>query len=161
MGDPVTLAVQTADPNLIPVIIGAASSGIYEPIPGKGEQRRLQGISTSFVEKEVSGKVGIDWTPDLKGTDSTLVYATWSRGYRPGAFNPPVDPTLFQGVAQTTDPEFLDAYEIGMKNVLLDNTLIANLTAFYYDYQGLQVSKIIARTSVNENIDAEMQGLEV
>ena len=66
-----------------------------------------------------------------------------------------------QGVAQTTDPEFLDAYEIGMKNVLFDNTLIANLTAFYYDYQGLQVSKIIARTSVNENIDAEMQGLEV
>ena len=161
VGDPVTLAVQTADPNLIPVIIGAASSGIYEPIPGKGEQRRLQGISTSFVEKEVSGKIGIDWTPDLEGTDSTLVYATWSRGYRPGAFNPPVDPTLFQGVAQTTDPEFLDAYEIGMKNVLLDNTLIANLTAFYYDYQGLQVSKIIARTSVNENIDAEMQGLEV
>ena len=48
-----------------------------------------------------------------------------------------------------------------MKNVLFDNTLIANLTAFYYDYQGLQVSKIIARTSVNENIDAEMQGLEV
>ena len=66
-----------------------------------------------------------------EGTDSTLVYATWSRGYRPGAFNPPVDPTLFQGVAQTTDPEFLDAYEIGMKNVLLDNTLIANQTAFY------------------------------
>ena len=47
-----------------------------------------------------------------------------------------------------------------MKNVLLDNSLVANLTAFFYDYQGLQVSKIIARTSVNENIDAEMQGLE-
>ena len=94
VGDPVTLAVQTADPNLIPVIIGAASSGIYEPIPGKGEQRRLQGISTSFVEKEVSGKIGIDWTPDLEGTDSTLVYATWSRGYRPGAFNPPCGPNI-------------------------------------------------------------------
>ena len=47
-----------------------------------------------------------------------------------------------------------------MKNVLNDNTLIANFSAFYYDYQGLQVSKIIARTSVNENIDAEMTGLE-
>ena len=42
----------------------------------------------------------------------------------------------------------------------MDNQLIANLSAFYYDYQGLQVSKIIARTSVNENIDAEMTGLE-
>ena len=161
-GDPVTLAVQTADPKLVPIIIGLASPpGALEPIPGLAEQRRLQGISNTFTEEEVTGKVGIDWTPDLEGTDSTLVYATWSRGYRPGAFNPPVDPTLFEGVAQTTDPEFLDAFEIGMKNVLLDNTLIANLTAFYYDYQGLQVSKIIARTSVNENIDAEMQGLEV
>ena len=47
-----------------------------------------------------------------------------------------------------------------MKNVLMDNQLIANLSASYYDYQGLQVSKIIARTSVNENIDAEMTGLE-
>ena len=47
-----------------------------------------------------------------------------------------------------------------MKNVLNDNTLIANFSAFYYDYQGLQVSKIIARTSVNENIDAEMTGFE-
>ena len=36
VGDPVTLAVQTVDPNLIPVIIGAASSGLYEPI---GQQR--------------------------------------------------------------------------------------------------------------------------
>ena len=67
---------------------------------------------------------------------------------------------MFAGVAPQTDPEFIDAIEVGMKNVLFDNTMIANLTAFYYDYQGLQVSKIIARTSVNENIDAEMQGLE-
>ena len=161
VGDPVTLAVQTSDPKLVPIIIGLASPpGALEPIPGLAEQRRLQGISNTFTEEEVTGKIGIDWSPNLEGTDSTLVYATWSRGYRPGAFNPPVDPTLFAGVAQTTEPEFLDAYEIGMKNVLLDNTLIANLTAFYYDYQGLQVSKIIARTSVNENIDAEMQGLE-
>ena len=160
-GDPVTLAVQTGDPKFVPILIGlAAPPGDLEPIPGLAEQRRLQGVSSSFSEKEVTGKIGIDWTPDLEGTDSTLVYFTYSRGYRPGAFNPPVDPTLFAGVAQTTDPEFIDAFELGMKNVLLDNTLIANLTAFYYDYQDLQVSKIIARTSVNENIDAEMQGLE-
>ena len=87
-------------------------------------------MPTSFTEEEVTGKVGVDWTPDLEGTDSTLVYATFSRGYRPGAFNPPIDPTLFSNVPQTTDPEFIDAYEIGMKNVLLDNTLVANLNCF-------------------------------
>ena len=81
-------------------------------------------LDTKFAPETVSGKVGIDWTPDLAGTDSTLVYATYSRGYRPGAFNPPVDPTLFSGVAPQTEPEFIDAIEIGMKNVLFDNTMI-------------------------------------
>ena len=32
-----------------------------------------------FTEEEISGKVGIDWTPDLEGTDSTLVYATFTQ----------------------------------------------------------------------------------
>ena len=36
----------------------------------------------------------------------------------------------------------------------------ANLTAFYYQYDALQVSKIVARTSVNENVDANIYGLE-
>jgi outer membrane receptor protein involved in Fe transport len=36
----------------------------------------------------------------------------------------------------------------------------ANLSAFYYQYDGLQVSKIVARTSVNENVDADIYGLE-
>lgn len=35
-----------------------------------------------------------------------------------------------------------------------------NLTGFYYDYKGYQVSKIINRTSINENIDARVMGAE-
>ena len=33
-----------------------------------------------------------------------------------------------------------------------------NLSAFYYDYKGLQLSRIVARTSVNDNTDAEIYG---
>jgi outer membrane receptor protein involved in Fe transport len=36
-----------------------------------------------------------------------------------------------------------------------------NLTGFYYDYKGYQVSKIINRTSINENIDARVFGAEM
>ena len=118
-------------------------------------------LPSSFTEDEITYKASIDHNLNLAGTDSTLVYASFSRGYRPGAFNPPVDPNIIFWSSSSQLSQFLDAIEIGMKNVLFDNTMIANLTAFYYDYQGLQVSKIIARTSVNENIDAEMQGLEV
>jgi outer membrane receptor protein involved in Fe transport len=54
----------------------------------------------------------------------------------------------------------VDAYEIGIKNTLFDNTLQANFSAFYYDYQDMQISKIVNRTSFNENTDAEIYGLE-
>ena len=159
IGDPVTASVQTADPNFL-LVLGGIAPPALGPIPTPGQARALVGAPSSFTEDEITYKASVDWTPDLAGTDSTLLYASVSRGYRPGAFNPPVDPILFEGVAPQTEPEFIDAIEVGMKNVLFDNTMIANLTAFYYDYQGLQVSKIIARTSVNENIDAEMSGLE-
>jgi outer membrane receptor protein involved in Fe transport len=39
--------------------------------------------------------------------------------------------------------------------------MVLNFTAFKYDYIGYQVSKIVNRTSVNENIDAEIKGLEL
>ncbi len=57
-------------------------------------------------------------------------------------------------------PESIDAYELGTKNTLLDGTLQANLTGWYYNYDSLQVSAIVANTSVNQNISAKLWGVE-
>jgi outer membrane receptor protein involved in Fe transport len=54
----------------------------------------------------------------------------------------------------------VDAFEIGSKNIFFNGTLQANATLFFYDYEDLQVSKIVNRTSFNENTDAEIFGLE-
>jgi outer membrane receptor protein involved in Fe transport len=97
---------------------------------------------------------------DFLPTDSTTAYASYARGYKGGGINPPFDPLLFQGVATTFDPEFVNAYEAGIKNVFADGRVIANLAAFYYDYQGYQITRIVNRTSVNANIDATVQGIE-
>jgi len=81
--------------------------------------------------------------------------------WRLGARTPPRSPGI--GVVPTPAtfrPEFINSYEIGAKNTLLDGTLQMNLTGFYYDYKGYQVSKIINRASTNENIDAEVMGAE-
>ena len=40
-------------------------------------------------------------------------------------------------------------------------TAQVNLTGFYYDYSGLQLSRIVARTSVNDTIDAKIWGVEL
>ena len=106
--------------------------------------------------KETTGRVVLDWSV----SDDTLAYASFSRGYKGGGFNPPFDRTEFPDQQETFEPEFVDAIEIGVKNTLLDNTLQANLTAFFYDYTDMQISKIVNRTSFNENTDAEIYGAE-
>ena len=105
---------------------------------------------------DTTGRVVLDWALG----DSTMAYASYSRGYKGGGFNPPFDPDLFPNASRTFDPETINAFEVGTKSLFLDGDLTLNLAAFYYDYEGLQISRIVNRTSFNENVDAEITGLE-
>ena len=109
--------------------------------------------------KEVTGRLNVDWSPDLSLTDSTLVYASYSKGYKGGGFNPPGVVAL--GLNPDFQPEFVNAYEVGTKNTLLDGSLILNLTGFYYDYKGYQIARSVNRSIYNENIDATIKGVEL
>ncbi|MDP1632202.1 MAG: TonB-dependent receptor [Caulobacter sp.] len=110
--------------------------------------------------QETTGRLNVDWSPDLSFTDKTLIYGSYSRGYKAGGFNPPGAVGL-AGVKTAFDPEFVNAYEIGAKNIMMNGALMLNLTGFFYKYEGYQISKIVNRTSVNENINAEIKGLEL
>ncbi|MEO7178035.1 MAG: TonB-dependent receptor, partial [Allosphingosinicella sp.] len=103
---------------------------------------------------EFTGRFVVDYnlTPD------NLVYASWSRGYKSGGLNPPINPIF--NVPATFAPEIINAFEIGSKNSFAGGKIRLNLSAFYYDYKGLQLSRIVARTSVNDNTDAEIYGAE-
>jgi outer membrane receptor protein involved in Fe transport len=105
---------------------------------------------------DTTGRVVLDWAMG----DSTMAYVSYSRGYKGGGFNPPFDPAVFPNASRTFDPETINAYEIGTKSLFADGDLTLNLAAFYYDYKGLQVSRIVNRTSFNENVDSEITGLE-
>jgi iron complex outermembrane receptor protein len=113
---------------------------------------------------EWTGRAVVNWTPKLNFTDQTLVYASFSRGYKAGGANPP--PGNGFGIFSVTHPlsfapEFINAYEMGTKNTLLDGALTFNGSAFYYDYKGYQVSQIVDRTSVNLNFNANVRGAEI
>ncbi|MEP5764537.1 MAG: TonB-dependent receptor [Halieaceae bacterium] len=113
--------------------------------------------------QETTGKANVNWHL----SDDVMLFATAARSYKSGGFNPIssesdlLNPALGgnPGLANF-DPEYINSIEIGAKTRLLDNTLQANITAFYYDYEDLQVSKIVAQTSVNENMDADIFGAE-
>jgi outer membrane receptor protein involved in Fe transport len=96
---------------------------------------------------------------DFQMTPNNLLYASYSRGYKSGGINPPLSPVF--AVPEAFGPEKIDAFEIGSKNTFLNGGLQLNLTGFYYKYKGLQLSRIIARTSVNDTIDANIWGLEL
>jgi iron complex outermembrane recepter protein len=112
-----------------------------------------------------TGRLVVDWQPDLSFTDDSLVYASFSHGYKGGGSNPPrpaLNPRVvqFQPLPETFKPEYVNAFEIGTKNSFDGGRFTLNATGFYYDYTGYQVSQIVDRISLNENFDAEVWGLE-
>ncbi len=81
--------------------------------------------------KAVTGKAEIDY--DLAAR--SMLYASVSRGYKPGGVSNNSTPAL---VPLTFEPEFVWAYELGSKNRFLDNRVTLNAAAFYYSYKNLQ-----------------------
>ncbi|HEX3666698.1 MAG TPA: TonB-dependent receptor [Rhizomicrobium sp.] len=113
----------------------------------------------SVTYRKVTGRFVADWTPKLDFTDSTLLYASYSRGYKAGGFNPGIEPGLTVPISY--GPEQVNAYELGTKNTVLSKTVQANGDVWYYDYQGYQISTIQGNTTVNENINnAKLWGVE-
>ena len=119
-------------------------------LPGN-QQLRIRDVGFN----EFTGRAVLDFqiTPD------NLVYASYSRGYKSGGINPALQFSI-PGVTESFDPEIVDAFEIGSKNTLGNGALQLNLTGFYYKYKGLQLSRILARTSINDNINADIYGFE-
>ncbi|QNQ11807.1 TonB-dependent receptor [Sphingomonas alpina] len=113
-----------------------------------------------------TGRLVVDWKPDLAFTDDTLIYASASHGYKGGGANPPranINPRIvqYQALPGTFKPEYINAFEIGTKNSFAGGKLSFNATAFFYDYKDYQVSQIVDRISLNENFDAQSWGVEL
>ena len=149
---------QTAVTTIDELMNAAAAAGSYKADPNvEGSAFREDDLSFD----DFTGRIVLDWKPDVTFTDDTLVYFSFSRGYKGGGVNPPIDTTLFPNTPTEFDSEEIDAYEIGTKNTFWDGRAQLNTALFYYDYTGLQIGKIINRTSLNENTDAEIFGTEV
>ncbi|MBT4522520.1 MAG: TonB-dependent receptor [Halieaceae bacterium] len=131
--------------------------------PGKGS---LGIIAEAFIVEpdddwnDFSPMVSLQYTP----SGDTMFFATVSKGYKSGGF------AGSQGVevAATTpvDPEDVINYEIGVKSDITD-TFRINASAFYMDYQDLQVVRFGPvpstpfGTFITTNIgEADIQGLE-
>jgi outer membrane receptor protein involved in Fe transport len=116
-------------------------------------------------------------------TDETIVYVSYSRGYKAGGFNLDQDSyDLIVGPGGTTsftpcsatltntclldstrfDPEFSDAYELGLKTTLLDGRLRLNIAGFYTEFEDFQLNTFTGLGFVISNVDeVESRGGEL
>ena len=116
------------------------------------------GVQPAPVHRQFEGdkftyKLGLDHSLN----DNSLLYATYSTGFKPGGSNPT---DAEDGGPSLYDPEIVNVFEVGMKNTLLDGRLQLNLSAYHNELEGLQLSKIVRRSSINENADATITGVE-
>lgn len=133
-------------------VFGSPFVGSFDADPGTPGNQIIQERSVKF--NKLTGRAVLDF----KITDDNLLYASYSRGYKSGGINPPLQPIF--AVPESFKPEQVDAFEIGSKNTFGGGALQLNLTAFYYKYKDLQLSKIVARTAVNDNVSADIYGFE-
>lgn len=82
----------------------------------------------------VTPKVGVEW--DV--SPNTLLYASATRGYKPGNSN-------LTYLSEPVRPEFVWAYEAGLKTRLFDDRVRLSVGAYHYDYTDMQVFGVVAR----------------
>lgn len=96
-------------------------------------------------------------------TKDAMAYASVSRGFNSGFFNSAsVAGFASQAVNPQVKPEYLTAYEVGLKSDLLGRHLRLNASLFWYDYKGLQqqVYEFGVTKTINAG-SARIKGAEV
>jgi len=96
-------------------------------------------------------KVNLNWKPNK----DVLLYATWSRGYRPGGINR-------RGTIPPYAADFLTNYELGWKTTLAGGMLRFNGAIYQQDWSTFQFSFLGQNsfTEIHNGPDARIRGVE-
>jgi iron complex outermembrane receptor protein len=92
----------------------------------------LHGESGTYKGSQTDWRLGVDY----QLSDSSMVYAQVSTGFKGGGVNPrPYLPTQ----VRPFNPEEVTAYEVGSKNYFFDRKLRLNVSTFFSDYKDIQL----------------------
>lgn len=109
--------------------------------------------------QEFGGKLGLDYQLN----DTTLLFASYSRGFKSGKYD--IEFLHTRSTPFPDDPvdvETLDAFELGFKSDLLDDTLQLNGAVFYSVWQDQQVFNVGSQGPEFLNLpESQIMGLEL
>lgn len=108
-------------------------------------------VDKGISESDHVGRLNVSWTL----SDDSMVYATWSEGYRPGGINR-------KATAGEYVSDFVTNWEAGWKTQWMNNTFQFNGAVFYSTWDDFQVSFTGANaiTQVDNGPSARVSGLE-
>ncbi len=119
-------------------------NGFFNVVAGRNTTFGLVGAGNANFSK-FTPKVGLDWRPN----SDTMIYASWSRGYRSGGFSPRAGDATYAGIA--FQPETVDAFEVGAKLSAMDNKLLFNIAGFISRYKDMQQNLTVPCTCATGN----------
>ncbi len=118
-----------------------------------------RGTKQSLSEREWTGTVKASY----RLNPSVFTYASYARGYKGSGFN--LDRTQSSnglpsggvGVVPITDTsfpaEFVDSYEIGVKNTLFNRTVLFNVTGFYQKFSDFQLNTFLGTSFAVRSVE--------
>ncbi|MFV8819395.1 TonB-dependent receptor [Haliea sp. E17] len=95
-------------------------------------------VKSTLDEDNVAWRMALNWWP----VQDVLLYTSISQGAKSG--ETPVNPANLAEQNAPVKQEELLSYEAGIKATLLDGSLQANATAFFYDYSDKQLNVYFA-----------------
>lgn len=118
-----------------------------------------RGTVQKHEDKEWSGtvKASYRFSPEI------FTYASYARGYKGGGFN--LDRTQSSNglpsgglgvvpIYDTSFPaEFVDSYEVGMKNTLFNRTVLFNITGFYQKFSDFQLNTFLGTSFAVRSVE--------
>lgn len=107
-----------------------------------------------FDDTSVMASVAYQFSPDINA------YIKYAEGFRSGGYDGSVVP--YTAAAVPFDSETLKTYEVGLKTRMLDNSWQLNISAFYSDYDDIQLTSFdgLVATTLNAG-EMSISGLEV
>jgi iron complex outermembrane receptor protein len=112
------------------------------------------GLNWADVLKDSWGATTPKFGIDHDFTDDVMGYVSATRGFKSGGFN-------LIGRQAPYEPEYLWAYEAGLKTRFADGRATANFGVFQYNYKDMQVGKIVNASDVLTNAgEATIRGFE-
>ena len=154
----------------------SVNCGNNQDVPGFEDYPACDGVGGSLriIAQTFNVKAEDDWSDfspkaslQWRQTDDVMWFATVAKGFKSGGFGGA--PGTPEQATTPVDEETAWNYELGMKGDFFDNSLRFNATAFYTDYEDLQIVRFGPTEAnpefgsfITDNIgSAEIYGVEM